>query len=1370
MKAIVRKNKVLLTFAVSLLLALSLIAGSVFNIVSAAGKEPVYGNYFSSDYETREEVLKAAEELNAEIYAEGVTMLKNEGNALPLGEGAKISIFGKNSNSILTGGSGSGAGGGGATVSLSQALSEEGFQINPELISFYNDNSKSGSGRGNAPTNGNVTPGYNTGETPAASYTEAVKASFESYNDAAIVVISRIGGEGFDLPRTMKWNGSTYGAWGTDATKPVPGARSVDDHYLQLDQNETDLIKMCGENFDKVIVLLNTGSQFETGFLDDPGHYAYHANTKAALWIGYPGGTGLRGLAKVLSGEISPSGRTTDTYARDFKTDPVWYNFSNNMMEGNAELKGNQYENLPATGGNGGGGYRNNYVTYKEGIYMGYRYWETRGFDEGTEKWTAAAEDTDHANYLHGTETKEWNNWYEGHVVYPFGYGLSYTEFKQEIVSSTPENGAALTEDGTIAFDVKVTNTGDRAGKEVVQLYYTAPYVEGEIEKAHVVLAAFEKTNTIKPGESETVRISFNVRDMASYDWSDANKNGKKGYELDQGDYTVRLMKDSHDEIASVGYKVNEDIYYEYSEVNEDVKIENRYDEVSNYIDDYMTRNDWAGTFPTTDYKLTAEQWVIDGLKEWDNRSPDADKEEPYYTDKMPTTDAENGLVLADMVGLDYSDPQWEKYLDQFSYDELYNLATQGRYHSGQNYPELGVTSGVNADGPAGFSVGAPSGTYTFWCSETVLASTWNKEIAVEKGVLVGNEALWGSGAPNSRIVGWYAPACNIHRSPFSGRNFEYYSEDGHLSGMMAASVVQGAQEKGLFCYVKHFGVNDQETNRCGLLTWASEQSMREIYLKPFELAVKVGHTMAMMSSLNRIGYTWAGGDYHLFTEILRDEWGFEGVVVTDSYMGDTSGLSNADQMIRAGGNLALGGSSLRYEAKSATTVMALRNAAHGLLYAHANSMAMNDSQHPVAPKPIASFEGTTLPRATAGAAYSADVATAKISDELYPDVPDTEIVYSVAEGSTLPAGLSLSPDGKIAGTPEEEANNFRFTVAATYADYTKTADFIVSIVSAGGSIVYEAKQDLGAAIIGKACDISVAGAEIYVPDATPEEIEKLPPVTYALKDASLLPEGLTLSADGKITGTPSKEAESYKFTVVASALGFKDTELTFTLSVYNEMTFTGKTLAAGKLGVSYVQRIEPAQTANGVTYSLKTGSKLPEGLTLTEQGYITGVPKETVTDHTFVVVATSAYAAPAEAEYKITIGLAFNEFTLPDGKENVEYSARIDTAQGAGTVTYTLKEGSSLPEGMKLSSDGALTGTPTKAGVYTITFVANAEGKAADEITVTLYIANAEGGCGGSIDGAGFALIGAAALVAAGSMLVVKRGKKESRGENKRS
>lgn len=1311
--------------------------------------EPEYGNYFNSDFDTRSEVLASNRELNEEIEGEGLVLLKNDGS-LPIGGDLKVSVFGKNSVSVLSGGSGSGAGGGVPVTGFIEALQQEGFTVNPSLVSFYKDSSKSGSGRGAAPTNGTVSAGYNTGETPVSSYTEDIEATYENYSDAAIVVFSRTGGEGFDLPRTMMWNGSSYKSWGTDATQLVPGARQTDDHYLQLDQNEADLLKYLGEHFDNVIVLLNTGSQFEVGFLDDPNHYGYHENVKGAIWMGYPGSSGNVAVAKALKGEINPSGRTVDTWARDFKLDPVWMNFANNMMEAGSSNKGNQYANLPGSGGNGGGGYENNYVIYKEGIYMGYRYYETRGYTEGTEAYSSAEKgkadivynpktgkyvslslDEDGDNEIHGTTTTEWADWYSSRVVYPFGYGLSYTTFDWEIVSATPENNGSLTADSTIKVEVKVTNTGKYAGKDVVELYYTAPYHNGEIEKAHVVLGGFAKTKVIEPGESDTVTIELTARSMASYDWSDANNNDFKGYELDEGTYQIKLMKDAHTVVETLEYTLSENVKYETSETTGN-KIENRFDDISNYLLEdegakdgigYMSRADFEGTYPTTAFKITATDYVINGLNEWDSCIDTPDK--PWYTDKMPTTGATNGLKLQDMVGLDFDDAKWSLYMDQFTVDQLRALAMGGSYASGQNYAELGVTRVPNADGPAGWLYGAPSGTYSTWCNDVVLASTWNIELSRAKGIGMGNEALWGNGSNGSRIPFWYAPAVNIHRSPFSGRNFEYFSEDGYLTGIMAAACIDGAQSKGLMCYVKHFGVNDQESNRCGLLTWLNEQSMREIYIKPWEVCVKEGGTMAVMTSLNKIGPYWAGGSYELLTEILRDEWGFNGNVVTDSYSGS---WSHGDMMVRAGGNLALGSGGLAWGTSTPTAVAALRKAAQGVLYAHANSMALNTGSTPTKPRSLASFETASLKTAVMDVAYSASVATAHINKEYY-DGTDADVVYTLKEGSVLPEGLTFNADGTITGKAKAEMPYCTFTVVATFQGYSLEAAFTISVINAAGSIVYlpTSSGDLAIASVGKEYTVSVAEARIEKPDATQEEIDKFPAVTYSLADGSALPRGLVLSADGTISGTPIVECEGYQFAVVASALGYKDIETTYTISIFNELTYEASELPNGQFGDDYITSIATAKCANAVTYALKDGSALPSGLVLTAGGYIVGKPKEAVTDHEFTVVASAAMAEPVEVTFKISVGIVFNSgITLAHGTENAEYFG-IVSATGAGGIKYSLKEGSILPEGLVLSENGEISGTPTKAGIYSFTVVASAQGKLGDEIDLIIFIANGE-------------------------------------------
>lgn len=882
--------------------------------VLAAGDPSKY-QYYTTDegLNGKEDVLAAANAVNESIVEEGTVLLKNEGS-LPLAKNSKISVFGKNSVDLVYGGSGSAGASTAGAVTLEESLTAAGFQVNPSLVEFYKNDAASGSGRPASPAMGAKPAGFATGETPLSSYTSALKSSFSEYDDAAIVVISRIGGEGFDLPRTMK---ESY----AEGAAKTEGARSADDHYLQLDENEAALIKAVGGEFgfDNVIVVINSGAPIEVGFLDDPTHYAYSPNVKGALWIGTTGKTGINALGRILSGEVNPSGRTVDTYARNFKNDPTWNNFGNNNVD-----NGNRY----TVDGKNKSYY---YVEYEEGIYVGYRYWETRGFTEAQA----------------GNEA-----WYAENVVYPLGYGLSYTDFTWEIVDEeTTQSGAVLAEDGTVKIRVKVTNTGSVAGKDVVQLYYTAPYTgtkeDPGIEKSHVVLLDFGKTELLEPGASDYIDFSFDARDMASYDYSDANGNGFAGYELEGGDYQIRISENAHVSAFDLTYSVPAE-GYKYS--NDDATnnpVENRFDDVSGHIETYLSRSDWEGTWPTTpteqDRAVTDE--FIDSLT-YDRN----DEGKPWYTDEMPTQSerelsfAETEVKLYQLIGKEYDDPLWDTLLDQLTVAQMAQMIGTGNYNT-MLIDSIGKPKTIDPDGPVGFTafMGDPSVYDTcFYASGCVVAATYNTELAYEMGRAVGNEGIVGNekgdGTPYS---GWYAPAVNIHRSQFSGRNWEYYSEDGVLSGKIAAGVIRGANDMGVYTYIKHFALNDKETDRTngGLLTWANEQSMRELYLKPFEIAVKEGDTTAMMSSFNRIGTVWAGGCYELLTEILRNEWGFQGMVVTDYNL---YAHMPADQMIRAGGDLNLCQDKRPSTTQTATQVTALRKATHNILYTVANSNAMN--------------------------------------------------------------------------------------------------------------------------------------------------------------------------------------------------------------------------------------------------------------------------------------------------------------------------------------------------------------------------------------------------------------------------------------------
>lgn len=877
--------------------------------------------YYKADYDNKADTLAAADALNERIVEEGIVLLKNDDGALPIATPEsdsdvsvkpKISVFGKNSVNLVYGGTGSGGADSAGAVTLYQSLSVAGFDCNPMLKSFY-EGSASGKGRPKSPEIGDTIAGFATGETPVSAY-GSVRESYADYNAAALIVLSRIGGEGYDLPRTMK---TSY----ADGAGAVDGARSADDHYLQLDKNESDLIKEVAAHFDKIVIIINSAEAMELGFLDDPAHYAYSDKIKAALWIGSVGKSGINALGRVLNGSVNPSGRTVDTYARDFKKDPSFVNFGNNN-----QTDGNRY----FVGGKKRAFY---FVEYEEGIYVGYRYYETRAEEE---------------------RKKGNTDWYGNNVVYPLGYGLSYTTFDWEIANADEIVSAKKTAKSSLTVKVKVTNTGDRAGKDVVQLYLTAPYTPGGIEKSHVQLVGFGKTPMLYPASqaneqkpnSAIVEIEVPVYYFASYDYNDANDNGYAGYEIEAGRYELKVSRNAHVAEQTIAFDMDELLIGNDPVTGKNV--ENRFDDVSSYIQKYMSRADFEGTFPTapTDDDRSVEQSFIDSLNY--TKNDDGQKWTAYVTPDQPTGEIsynKTEVKLYDLIGKPYDDPQWAELLDELTVAQMVDLIGTGNYNTVQ-IPNIDKPRTTDPDGPVGFTafMGDPSVYNTcFYASGCVLGATYNVELAFEMGEMVGNEGLIGNEAGDGRpYSGWYAPAVNIHRSPFAGRNWEYYSEDGLLSGIMASGVVRGASSKGVYTYVKHFALNDQETARSsnGVLTWANEQAMRELYFRPFEITVKDGHTTAMMSSFNRIGKVWAGGSYELLTEVLRDEWGFRGMVITD-YNFDTAYM-DVNQMIRAGGDLNLSQGKFPSSDKTPTQVTALRNATKNILYTVANSNAMN--------------------------------------------------------------------------------------------------------------------------------------------------------------------------------------------------------------------------------------------------------------------------------------------------------------------------------------------------------------------------------------------------------------------------------------------
>ena len=930
-----------IAIAVNVVLLKVPIAGNTFNLLFGGERAILAegegtGTGFVQEFETKDAALAAAQDFVIEVEKEGITLLKNEGQALPVQNGAKVSVFGKNSVNIVTSGSGSASSNSGAAgKTLYDSLTAAGISCNTTLRSFYEDSAKSGSGRPENPamTSGQRLSGYATGETPVSSYTGDITASYADYSDAAIVVISRIGGEGFDLPRTMAAD-FTYAA-------AVSGAESADSHYLELDANEKALIAHVKEHFSKVILLLNAGTTMEMGELQAD------ADIDAIVWMGFPGATGVMAVGQVLTGKaadgtaFSPSGHTVDTWAADFTQDPTWYNTGVYGSEfGNRYLYNGEKTDFA-------------FVNYMEGIYVGYRYYETRGYEE--------------------TRADASSTWYQDHVVYPFGYGLSYTTFEWD-ASFRKADGSAITADDKLEVSVKVKNTGNYAGKDVVQLYYSAPYDYDKpaIEKSYVVLGDFVKTKLLQPGEEQTVTLSLNATDMKSYDYADANENGFKGYELEAGDYTLFVSSDAHTAKASATYTLSDaaQLATVKDKWGSDAAVTNQFDDVSAGIfgdwtpASFVSRKDFAGTVPAAyadDSTRTLTDALMDALKATTKRKYSGDDAgKPWQVTGVTYGDPVNsGLSLKSLLSdekgeytgkVSFDDPRWETLLNEIPLDEMKMLVGYGAFRTN---PVNGTDGVVNkpmttdADGPSGFTSFLSESVIYNTCAyqaECVMGATWNVELAERMGELVGEEGQIGNekgdGLP---YTGWYAPAVNIHRSPFAGRNWEYYSEDSVLSGKFAAKVIEGAATRGVYCYVKHFAVNDQETDReyNGILVWANEQAMREIYLKPFEIAVKTADVTVngMMSSFNRLGIQWAGGSYPLLTAVLRNEWGARGPVITD-YSLNT--YTHVDEMIRAGGDLFLTQDAKTFNKEDdATQITLLRNATKNILYAVANSNAM---------------------------------------------------------------------------------------------------------------------------------------------------------------------------------------------------------------------------------------------------------------------------------------------------------------------------------------------------------------------------------------------------------------------------------------------
>ncbi len=832
------------------------------------------GNGTLSD-ETNEEAAEVAEE----IMEDGIVLLKNE-SLLPLNETKKLNIFGWESINPAYGGAGSG----GINdlyeiVSLNQGLENAGFSINQELVDFYNNY-----GADN-PEMSIQKQSWTLPEPPVDTYSDELIKSAKEYSDVAVVVLSRKAGEGHnDIPMDVRK--AAYDN-NSDEYDDFPEG----EHYLQLSQTERDMVDMVCSNFDNVIVVYNGANQFELGFADE------YPQIKSVVWCPGTGNVGFNALGKVFSGEVNPSGKTPDTFIYDMTTAPWWNNAEKTEYTNLADMA--------VEGMNAGTAqvYAPAFTNYVEGIYVGYKYYETAAQEGAID--------------------------YDKTVQYPFGYGLSYTEFEQKM-------GELEEKDGQISVDVEVTNTGDVAGKDVVEVYYKPPYTNGGIEKSSANLIEFAKTDLLQPGESQTVTVTFSIEDMASYD-----ENNAKAYVLEKGDYVISINSDSHTVLDQKTYTADKDVVYkgENKRTSDDTAATNVFEDAKGDVT-YLSRADHFANYEEATAAPASAELGEPYVSEYHLNS-NFDKT-TYLNDEdvMPTTGADNGLTLADMRDADYDDPRWEKLLDQLTVDEMANMIAMAGYQTAA-MDSVGKVATLDFDGPAAINNNFTGVGSIGFPIEVVVASTWNKELAQAWGECMGKISQ------EMGAEGWYAPGMNTHRTAFGARNYEYFSEDGVLAGNMGAKAVEGARKYGVYSYIKHFAL--YEGNAKMVSVWSNEQAIREIYLKPFEISVKQGGANAVMVSWSFLGDKWTGESSNLMNTVLRDEWGFRGMALTDFFRNNGHGFMNADAALANGVDAMLstfnGEENNVANPEHPTSVLQMRNACKNVMYTVVSSWAY-DGEH----------------------------------------------------------------------------------------------------------------------------------------------------------------------------------------------------------------------------------------------------------------------------------------------------------------------------------------------------------------------------------------------------------------------------------------
>ncbi|MCF0228260.1 MAG: glycoside hydrolase family 3 C-terminal domain-containing protein [Parasporobacterium sp.] len=1194
----IRKNKLFRSAAAT---AIGAIMAGTAGLNVYAGMVDSNG-YFTSEYTSVDETFEASAEINRQLAEESVVLLKNQDNTLPLSGVKSISVFGKAAENYYYQGGGSGvsqAFSDNEYYSFYESLEDAGFSINPTLRSFYEtDGNSYKSSQGGGP---NYDAQKAPVETDVEQFTAAVENSFDRYNDAAIIVLGRTGTEGGDLSSgeyVLKEDG-TYD--------------EISRHSLKLTEEEEKLVEYVtgNEAFDTVIVVLNIPVQFEYGWIRD------NEKIDAALWVGHPGLNGAVAVGEALNGTINPSGRLADIYAADFTKDPTFANMGKNDQVENGTTR--------YTYSDDGNEFRYFAVEYEEGIYYGYKYYETRFASMMQENYGTAAQGE---LAVYSEELKnDAQQWYTENVIYPFGYGGSYTTFEWSDASFTEKTD----ENGDVYYDVEVTvtNTGSCAGKDVVELYYTAPYYAGEVAKSFVQLGDFVKTKSLKPGQSQRVSMKLYLQDMASFDADDDNGNSSAGYELDAGTYTLKLMRDSHNEAAApdgqsltFDFTIDTDIVYTQDRVTgADVEVrfsnKDQYDTLNRTEETdemgltgdmtLLSRDDWEGTWPTTPMVSEGESAIALTDSQYDRMrtrqeftlgSTEEESDEvwyEYYNSLVEeaknngwTQDAEVTVMFDELAGIPLYDEDgsvnetWTAYMNQYTYEEMWKMVFAGGYRTIAN-ERMGQPATVHYDGPTALK----AGNGYQWVSNANVAAAWNKDLAYKQGIAIGNEAL------QHDAQGWYAPGLNLHRTPFGGRNFEYYGEDGTQVGKIAAEVVKGCQSKGIVAYIKHFAVNNQDSYRgnsrnqgeeeAGLLTYLTEQDMRQNYFKAFQICIEEGCANGMMVSMNCIGNVGTINNYQLCTGVVRNEWGMNGVITTDIFYNtqetDDTIYSNLNMCMRAGlSSTLVDNDSVTIERSwwdpSNNTVMvakadgseaandiqwiSLRMGATGAVYAMANSNITKNGMD------LSGFTGTELEDASIGMSYKTSIALEEAEEtaEEQEAASDTEPAVN-----SEPAEVS-EPDGS--------------SEAEEVSGPAETAD--ADAESGGGESSGESAGDSTGGSAGESADETITDGRYYT------------------VVSGSLPEGMTLSKGGIISGTSYNEG-TYTFTVELRADGWVTKTEEFSISVINN--YFELDLPAATAGNEYNGHIINVD-GEEFEYSIADGN-LPSGLVLNTDGSISG-------------------------------------------------------------------------------------------------------------------------------------------------------------------